>query len=48
MFGRDVYIPILANVLQPKLRYVDDTSSMLSLEMLTEAYMMAAINFTKA
>ena len=48
MFGRDMYIPILGNILQPKLRYLGDTSSTLSLEMSGEAYMMAAINHKKA
>ena len=34
-------------MLQMKLRYLGDTSFMLSLEMLRESYMMAAINIKK-
>ena len=48
MFGRDIYIPFFATVLQPTLRYLGNISSRLSWEMLREAYMMAAINLKKA
>ena len=34
VFGRDVYIPTLANLLQPKLYYLGCMSSLLSIEML--------------
>ena len=37
MFGRDVYIPTLANLLQPKLRYSEGESSMHSIEMLSNS-----------
>ena len=47
MFGRDVYILTKVNVLLPKLGYLGDTS-MFSLEMFREAYMMAGINLKKA
>ena len=40
MFGKDVYIPTLANLLKPTLRYSGDKTSLLSLEMLGEAYML--------
>ena len=35
-------------MLQPKLRYLGDTPYMVSLEMIREAYMMAAVNLNKA
>ena len=44
MFGRDVYIHTLANLLQPKWRFLGQNSSLLSIEMLREVYMLAAIN----
>ena len=47
MFGRDMYIPPIAHLLQPKLRYLEDKSSLLSVEMLREAYMLAAINLKR-
>ena len=34
MFGKDLYIPILANLLQPTLQYLGDRASLLSVEML--------------
>ena len=40
-------IPTFANMLQPKLRYLDNVSSMLSLEVPREAYKMVAINLRK-
>ena len=43
-----MHIPILVSMLQPKLRYLADTSSKLSLDMLWEAYVMVAINLKKA
>ena len=46
-FGRDVYIPTVANQVQAKLRYLGDKSSLLSVEMLREAYMLAAIHFKR-
>ena len=39
MFGRVVYIPTLANLLQPKSTYLGDESSLVSLEMQMVAYM---------
>ena len=48
MFGRNVYILTLANLLQPKLLYLGDKSSLLSIDMLREAYMMEAINPKRA
>ena len=48
MFGKDVYIPTLANILQPKLRYLGDKHSLFCIEMLREAYMLAAINVKRA
>ena len=48
MFDRYVYILILVNMAQPKLRYLGVTSSLLSLELLREAYMMAAVYLKKA
>ena len=48
MFGRDLYIPTLANLWQPELRYLGDKSSLPSLEMLWEAYILAAINLKKS
>ena len=48
MFGRDVNIPMLANKLQPKLSYLGDKSSLLSIEMSREAYMLAAVNLERA
>ena len=45
--SRDVYIPILANPLQPKLRYLGDKSSLLLIEILREAYMLVAINLKR-
>ena len=48
MFGKDVYIFTLVNLLQPKPRYITYKSSMLSAEMLREAYMSAAINIKRA
>ena len=47
MYDRYVYIPTLVNVLQSTFRYLSDTPSMLVLEILREAYMMAAINYLK-
>ena len=47
MFGRDIYIPTLANMLQSKLRYLADTSSMLSIDMLREGYVITAITLKK-
>ena len=44
MFRRDLYIPTLANLLQSKLWYQRDKSSLLSIEVLREAYMLVAIN----
>ena len=44
MFDRDVFIPTLANLLQPKFRYLGKKSSLLSIEMLREVYMLAGIN----
>ena len=38
MSGRDVYDTMLANLLQPKLRYLGGMFSLLSAEMLSEAY----------
>ena len=34
MFGRDIYIATLANLLQPNLWYLGDMSSLLSIEIL--------------
>ena len=48
MFWRDAYIPMLANLLQPKLRYLGDKSSLLSIEMLRETYMLVAVNIKRA
>ena len=48
MCGRDPYIPSLANLLQPKLGYLGDKSFLLSLEMLEQTYMLAAINVKRA
>ena len=42
MFVTDAYLPILANMLQPKMRYLGDISSMLSLKMLRKAYMVGS------
>ena len=47
MFGRHVYISTLANLLQPKLRYLGDASALLSVEMLWEVYRLAAVNVKK-
>ena len=44
MFGRDVYIPTPANLLQPKLRYLADKFSFLSIEMLREVCMLAVMS----
>ena len=47
MFGRDMCIPAIANLLQPKVSYLGDKSSLLSLEMLRETYMLATINLKR-
>ena len=47
MFGRDVYIPTIANPLQPKLRNLGEMSSLLSIEMLREACILAEKNFKR-
>ena len=39
---------MLANLLQPKLRYVGDKSSLFSVEMLREAYMLTAVYLGRA
>ena len=44
MFATSVYIPMLANLQQSKLRYIADLSSPLSLKMLREAYLLAVVN----
>ena len=43
MFGTDMYIPILTSLLKPNLQYLGDKSSLLLKEILSEAYMIAAI-----
>ena len=48
MFVRDAYIPTLANLLQPKLRYLEDKSSLLSREMLRDPYMFTVVNGKRA
>ena len=48
MFGRDVYILILASLLLPKLKYLGNKSSLLFVEMLQEAYMLAVMNLKAA
>ena len=50
MFRRDdlATLPTSANLLQPKLLYIGDKSSLLSMEVLREAYMLAAINLKRA
>ena len=48
MFDRDIYIPTLAYLLPPKLKYLGDKSSLLSIEILREAFMLAGINFKMA
>ena len=40
--------PTLANLLQSMIRHVRDESSLCSLEMLSEAYMLAAVNLKRA
>ena len=45
---KDMHIPGLADLLQPKLWYVGNKSSLLSGEMLREAYMLAAIYLKRA
>ena len=47
MFGRYVYIPTLANLQLPKLRYLGDSSTLHFLEMLREMYMLTAVNLKK-
>ena len=47
MLRRDVYTPTVANLLQPKLRYLGDKSSLLSMEMLKEVYVLAAVNLKR-
>ena len=42
-----MYIPSLAKLLQPKLGYLRDSSALLSVEMLREAYMVVAVNVKK-
>ena len=44
MSSRDIYIPTLTNLIQPKLRYLGDKPSLLSIVMLREAYILEAIN----
>ena len=48
MLKRDVYIPAMVNLLQPKLGYVGDVSSLFSLEMVREAYMLVEVNLKRA
>ena len=48
LLGRDVYIPTLVNLLQPKLQYLGGKSSLLLIEMLREASMSTAVNLKKA
>ena len=48
MFGRDVYISTLVNLLQPNVRYLDDSSTLLSVQILREACMLAAVNLKNA
>ena len=48
MFGKDVCIPTLANSLQPKCRYLGDESYLLSLEVLRQGCMLAAVNSKRA
>ena len=47
MFGRDVFIPTLPNLLQHKLRYLGGKSSLLC-KMLRGVFMLAAINLKRA
>ena len=47
MYERDVYKPNLAVLSQPKLQHPGDKSSVLSIEMLKGAYMLAAIKFRR-
>ena len=47
MFGRYVYLPTQANLLQSKLRYIADASALLSVEMLRKAYTLLAVNLKK-
>ena len=48
MLQKGMYIPTLVNILEPKLRYLGDTYSILSVEMLSEPYLMASVNIKKA
>ena len=48
MFGRDVYTPTLANLPQPKLINLSNTSILFSLEMLREVDMLEPVNLKKA
>ena len=48
LFGRDMYIPTLANLLQPILQYLGEKSSLLLIEMLREVFMLAVRNLKKA
>ena len=48
MFRRNQYIPTLDKLLQTKLQYLGDRSSLLSIGMLRGIYMLTTINLKKA
>ena len=48
IFEKDVFIPTLTNILQPKLRYLGDVSALLCIEILRETCMVAAENLKMA
>ena len=45
MFGGNVVIPKIAHLAQLNLQYLADKSSLLSIEMLIEAYILTAMDF---
>ena len=47
MFGRDLYICTLANLLQPKLRHLGDALALLSEKMFRKVNVVAVVNFEK-
>ena len=47
-FGCDPYLPHLAVLLQPKLQYLDSDKSMIHLDKLRQADMLAALNMREA
>ena len=47
MFKPDIYIHTLANLLQPKLRYLGDRSFLLCREMLREDYILVTMNLKR-